>query len=150
MDAVTYSEDTVITFIENHLIPLRVNSDAQPLSTEFTITWTPAIIILDAQGKEHHRMIGFFSPEELIPSLWLGIAKSYFDGEQFEESLRCLDKVLSAYPESNAAPEALFLEGVCRYKNTDDPSSLKETYQKLHERYPSSEWTEHSFPYRLL
>lgn len=150
MDAVTYSEDTVISFIDNHLIPLRVRSDEKPLSTDFTIAWTPALIILDAQAKEHQRKVGFISPEGLIPSLWLGIAKLYFDNEQLEESLTCLEKILASYPKSKASPEALFYHGVCRYKKTDDPAPLKETYQKLHDQYPESEWSEHSLPYRLV
>jgi hypothetical protein len=150
MDTVTYSEETLISFIERHLVPVRVSSDEQPLSADFTITWTPALIVLDNHGKEHHRMVGFYTPEELIPALWLGIAKSYFNREQFEKTHTELKNLLEAHPKSNAAPEAQFLKGVCDYKRTKDPSPLKKMYEILREKYSSSEWTEHAFPYRLL
>jgi len=79
MDAVTYPNDGVIEFIQKHMIPLRVAFDAKPLSIDFNIKWTPTLIILDADRKEHQRTVGFLPPEELIPSLMLGIAKSHFD-----------------------------------------------------------------------
>ena len=79
MDAVTYPETAVSNFIMEHLIPLRIAFDAQPHATDFNVVWTPTIITLDAEGNEHHRTTGFFSPEELIPSLKLGAGKTYFD-----------------------------------------------------------------------
>jgi thioredoxin-related protein len=79
MNAVTYSDENVIDFVQNNLIPLRIAFDTQPLASEFNLKWTPTIIILDSQGKEHQRTVGFLPPEEFIPSLLLGIAKSYFE-----------------------------------------------------------------------
>jgi len=150
MDAVTYPNDSVVEFIQKHLIPLRVAFDAKPLSTNFNIKWTPTLIVLDENGKEHHRTVGFFPPEELIPSLLLGIAKSHFDLERFSEALSTLDKLLKDYPRSDSAPEAIYLQGVCRYKNTHDAKPLKEAYEWLLAKYPSSEWTKRAYPYRLL
>lgn len=150
MDAVTYLQARVIEFIQKNMIPLRVKSDTQPLSTDFNIKWTPTTITLDADGKEHHRTIGFLAPEELIPSLLLGIAKSYFDREQFNEALSTIEKILTNYPESDSTPEAIYLQGVCRYKSIHNPKLLKDAYQQLQDKYPSSEWTKRAYPYRLL
>ncbi len=150
MDAVTYPNDKVIEFTQKHLIPLRVAFDAKPLSTDFDVKWTPTLITLDANGKEHQRTVGFLPPEELIPSLLLGIAKSYFNQEKFSEALSNLDKLLADYPKSDAAPEAIYLRGVCRYKSTHDPKPLKGAYEQLQANYPSSEWTKRAYPYRLL
>jgi tetratricopeptide (TPR) repeat protein len=150
MDAVAYPNDSVVEFIQKHLIPLRVAFDAKPLSTNFNIKWTPTLIVLDENGKEHHRTVGFFSPEELIPSLLLGIAKSHFDLERFSEALSTLDKIIAEYPKSDSAPEAVYLRGVCKYKSTHKPQSLKEAYEQLQANYSSSEWTKRAYPYRLL
>jgi tetratricopeptide (TPR) repeat protein len=150
MDAVTYPNDKVIKFIQRHMIPLRVPFDAQPLSSDFNIKWTPTLVTLDANGKEHHRTVGFFPPEELIPSLLLGIAKSYFERERFGEALSTLEELLTDYPKSDAAPEAIYLRGVCRYKSTHDPKPLKGAYEQLQANYPLSEWTKRAYPYRLL
>ena len=78
MDVVTYPNDRVILFITENMIPLRVAFDAQPLSADFNIKWTPALITLDPYGNEHHRTVGFLAVQELIASLLLGIGKSYF------------------------------------------------------------------------
>jgi tetratricopeptide (TPR) repeat protein len=150
MDAVAYPNDSVVEFIQKHLIPLRVAFDAKPLSTNFNIKWTPTLIVLDENGKEHHRTVGFFSPEELIPSLLLGIAKSHFDLERFSEALSTLDKIIAEYPKSDSAPEAVYLRGVCKYKSTHKPQPLKEAYEQLQANYSSSEWTKRAYPYRLL
>ena len=150
MDTVTYPNDKVIEFIQKNLIPLRVAFDAQPLSTDFNIKWTPTLITLDSNGKEHYRTVGFLPPEELIPSLLLGIAKSHFDLERFSEALSVLNKIIAEYPKSDSAPEAVYLRGVCKYKSTLKPQPLKEAYEQLQANYSSSEWTKRAYPYRLL
>ena len=150
MDAVTYPDAKVIGFISKNLIPLRVQFDAQPLATDFNVKWTPTLVTLDSEGKEHHRTVGFLSPGELIPSLLLGIAKSYFEMDRFEEALQNIDKLLAEYPKSDSAPEAIYLLGVCRYKSTKDPKPLKAAYEQLQAEHPASEWTKRAYPYRLL
>ena len=80
----------------------------------------------------------------------LGIAKVSFDTNRFDDALMNLDRLLKGYPESDSAPEAIYLRGVSLYKNTDDPKPLKEAYEKLRDKYPASEWTKRAYPYRLL
>jgi hypothetical protein len=150
MDAVTYPNAKVAAFIISTLIPLRVAFDHQPLAGEFNIKWTPTLITLDANGKEHHRTVGFLPHEELIASLLLGMAKVDFDSERMAEALKNLEKLLQEYPKSDAAPEAMYLRGVCGYKSTHKPQPLKEAYEQLAAVYPSSEWTKRAYPYRLL
>ncbi len=150
MGAVTYPKENVVEFIQKNFIPVQVLFNVQPLASNFQIKWTPSILTLDSDGKEHHRTVGFLSPEELIPSLQLGIAKIEFDQDRYQEALSGLEKVLADYPKSDSAPEAIYLRGVCRYKATHKPQPLKEAYEQLQARYPASEWTKRAFPYRLL
>jgi TolA-binding protein len=150
MDAVTYPDAGVISFINKNMVPLRVQYDAQPLATDFNVKWTPTIVTLDSEGAEHHRTVGFLAPAELIPSLLLGIAKVHFDTDRFDDALVNLEKLLSDYPKSDSAPEAIYLRGVCLYKSTHDPKPLKEAYETLLRDYPASEWTKRAYPYRLL
>lgn len=150
MDAVTYPDEKVVTFVQKNLIPLRVAFDFQPLATQFNLKWTPTLITLDPEGKEHQRTVGFLPPDELIPSLLLGIAKSYFNRERFSEALITLDKIMTDHSQSDSAPEAVYLRGVCGYKSTHNPKPLKDAYEQLEKKYPSSEWTKRAYPYRLL
>jgi hypothetical protein len=150
MGAVTFPDAKVIAFIKQNLIPIRLPHDHKPLAEQFQVKWTPALVTLDTEGKEHHRTVGFLSPEELIPSLLLGKAKIDFDHEDFAKALVSLEALLKDYPKSGAAPEAIFLRGVCGYKSTHIPKPLKEAYEKLAKDYPDSEWTRRAYPYRLL
>ena len=150
MDAVTYPQTTVIDFITRKVIPVRVASDAQPHATDFNVVWTPTIITLDVEGNEHHRTTGFFSPEELIPSIELGLGKTYFDTGHFEEAVEHFDKLLAEHPVSGAAPEAIYWRGVAGYKSSGNPEPLKKAYERLKAEHNASEWTRRAYPYRLL
>ncbi len=150
MDAVTYPNEKVSDFINKNVIPLRVPSDQQQVATDFNIKWTPALLILDQEGNEHHRTIGFMDADELIPSIWLGIGNSYFNGNEFIEAISCYEKLLADYSGSDSAPEAIFQRGVSLYKSTNDPKPLKEAYEQLQDKYPASQWTKRAYPYRLI
>ena len=150
MGAVTYPNERVVEYIKRHMVPVQVLSDSQPLATNFNIQWTPTVITLDEEGKEHHRTIGFLSPEEFIPSLMLGTAKCHFDRERFGEAIARIEGILKDYPKSDAAPEAVYLRGVALYKSTHRAEHLKEAYKRLQREYPSSEWAKRAQPYRLL
>ena len=150
MAAVTYPNAKVVQFVNERMTPLQVKFDAQPIASDFNVKWTPTIITLDSNGREHHRTVGFLAPEELIPSLLLGISKVYFDSDQFDDTLSNLNNLLSEYPESDSASEAIYLKGVGLYKSTHNPKPLKEAYEKLNARDPKGEWTKRAYPYRLL
>lgn len=149
MDAVTYPNEQVANFIIDKVVPLRVPAD-HPLSRDFKITWTPTLITLDFYGKEHQRTVGFLPPEELIPSLLLGMGKSDFETDQYNDAIIHLNMLLAGYPQSGAAPEAVFLRGVARFKGSHDAKPLKEAYQQLTADYPASPWAKRADPYKLL
>lgn len=150
MGAVTYPDSRVAEFINSRMIPVQLMYDAQPYASDFNVKWTPTIITLDENGKEHHRIVGFLPPDELIPALLLGLAKISFDRDDFDGALSDLEKLLSSYPKCSAAPEAIYLRGVIQYKSTHKPERLKEILEQLKREYPSSEWAKRAAPYGLL
>ena len=150
MDAVTYPDPEVISFISETLIPLRVTSDTKPLSEVFNVKWTPTLITLSPEGIEHHRTLGFLEPKDLIASLLLGKGKYLFDSEKFPEALITLEIIISDYKHTHAVPEAIYLRGVSQYKNTGDPTPLKAAYELLSNDFPKGEWTQRAYPYRLI
>lgn len=150
MDAVTFPDAAVSNFIEDKMVPLRVQVGASSLVTDFRVVWTPTILILDYQGKEHQRTIGYLPPDEIVASLLLGIAKTALDADLFNEAVLQLNTLLNGYPKSAAAPEAVYLRGVARYKSSHAASALKESYQQLQAQYPESEWTRRAEPFTLL
>jgi hypothetical protein len=150
MDAVTYPDNKVVRFIEENFIPLRVAHDSKPYSEKFNVKWTPTLIVLSPEDQEHHRTVGFLGPEELIPSLLLGLGKYYLENDHYDEAQVRFKQLIDGYGQSSSAPEAFFLIGVSNYKQSHDPMALKAAYEKLNVAFPDSEWTKRASPYRLL
>ncbi|MCJ7772929.1 MAG: hypothetical protein MUP22_07330 [Desulfobacterales bacterium] len=80
----------------------------------------------------------------------LGEGKYFFDSDKFPEALKTLEKILTDYKNTDAAPEAIYLRGVSQYKNTGNPLSLKTAYEILSKDFPNGEWTKRAYPYRLI
>ena len=149
MDAVTYPEQSVIEFITSNVIPLRIPS-GDPLADQFNVQWTPTLVLLDAEGKEHSRTVGYLGPTEIIPVELLGIARLLFNQEKTQEMLAVLDKIITQYTGSDQTPEVIFFYGVAMYKHTHDPKHLRTAYDRLTREYPGHEWTKRAYPYRLI
>ena len=99
-----------------NLLAVRVLINSQPLPKKFKVQWTPTLVSLDEQGEEHNRTVGFLPPDELLPSLLLGMGKSYFDRDQLKEAEQTFQQLLTAYPRSDSSAEAAYYLGVSRYK----------------------------------
>ncbi len=63
MGAVTYPDTRVAEFVNSRMVPVQLLADAKPYADDFNVKWTPTVIVLDENGKEHSRTIGFFPPE---------------------------------------------------------------------------------------
>ncbi len=117
MEAVTHPDLGTIRFINDSLIPIRVNVSSQAdTAMDYMIKYTPTVIVADGDGKEHYRTIGFLRPQEFIPALLLGIARTHFNNERYRLSLEALDKILANYPQSQVAGEAQLLRNACSKK----------------------------------
>lgn len=150
MNAVAFPDPAVIDFVNNTLIPVRIPSDDPELGPRYKVKWTPTLLIMDAKGVEHYRTLGFYPPEELIPSLLLGIGKARFNEPDRFAACDCFEKILTGYPASSLAPEAVYLNGVSRYIETHDVANLTGLYDRLASEYPESAWFTRADPYRLL
>ena len=148
MDAVTYPNTTVIDFIQRNMIPVRIQSNNEKLGLKFKIKWTPTLIMLDKDGNEHYRSVGFLRPEALLASLMLGIGRTHLDQGEYQQAISEFDKVLAKSLKSDFTAQAIYYRGVARFKLTNDLKPLKEAYDKLSEEYPNSEWTEKAYPYK--
>ncbi|SJZ40654.1 hypothetical protein SAMN02745119_00505 [Trichlorobacter thiogenes] len=150
MDAVAYIDAEVIGFINNTLIPLRLAAADPVLGPRYRVKWTPTLLILDAEGVEQYRTLGFYPPQELISSLLLGIGKARFNQPDRPAAGDCFSDIISRYPASPQAPEAVYLHGVSRYIETHDVTNLIAIYDQLAAGYPDSIWLTRADPYRLL
>jgi thioredoxin-related protein len=150
MDAVTYPNKEVIDFINSNMIAVRVVSNQRQLFREFKIRFTPTLITLDAGGTELQRTAGFMPPEELIPSLMLVIGKADLERGKFAQAIPRFEKVVSEYPKSASAPEAVFYMGVAQYQKTHDSKFLKKAYEELAAQYLQNQCPTTASPYKPI
>lgn len=142
-----YPDERVARFITDNFIPTRVHvqeqaADFKRFGERYGAQWTPTILELAPDGTERHRIEGFIEADELLSQLALGLARSDFKDEQWGDAERRFRDVVEQFPETDAAPEALYWAGVARYKGTNDAGALTETAGAFGERYQDSTWAQ--------
>ncbi len=150
MDAVTYPTKEVVDFVNEYLVPLRIEVSKKSYYERYNVIWTPTLLMLDYQGYEIQRKVGFLDVVEFMSFMHLGIAKVHLNIKEFDAANVHLKRLFDHFPDSNAVPEAIFFSGVNHYKQNNDPMQLKGAYEKLSKDYPKSSWAKRAMPYRFI
>jgi TolA-binding protein len=95
---------------------------------------------MDSQGVERWRIEGYLPKTEFRAQLELGLARAAFMHKQWAEAEQRYAGVVEQYPETIAAPEAVYWRGVSHYKATNDHAVLGEVIAELARKYARSEW----------
>ena len=140
-----YTDQRVVEVVTEEFVPVRVHvrEDAEEfkrLGAKYDAQWTPTILIVDPQGKERHRIEGFLPANDFLAQLTLGLGHSAFARSEFAEAERRFRQVAERYPDTEAAPEAMYWAGVARYKGTGDADALTRTAQQFATRYTDTSW----------
>jgi hypothetical protein len=141
-----YPNETVAGFVESHFVPVRVHARQQAdefkrLGGRFSAQWTPTILVVDpAAGEERHRIEGFLPVDEFLSQLRLGLAHAAFARQDFDASEELFREIQERHPDTDAAAEAQYWEGVSRYKKTGDAAALNDTARRFRERYQGTTW----------
>jgi len=140
-----YSDPRVVDFVQQQFTPVRAhvreNADEfKRLGSRFNAQWTPTTLIVDSGGHERHRIEGFLPADDFLAQLALGLAKSAFARGSFTEAEPLFRTIVEKYPNSDAAPEALYWAGVAKYKASGDPAALGETGRAFSTRYSDTSW----------
>jgi TolA-binding protein len=131
----------VSNFINENFVPVEAHIKERPAYFHrFDALWTPTVLILDANGEERVRIEGYLPKEEFRAQLEMALARVAFMGKRWAEAERRYAEVLERYPDSKAAPEALYWKGVSHYKATNDHTVLGELPGQFKERYRDSLW----------
>ena len=73
----TLNAECVQDYVNTYFIPLRYESGADSDQfMRFCVTARPAVLVLDAEGTEIFRKIGYFEPEVFIKKLEMAIKKA--------------------------------------------------------------------------
>jgi Tetratricopeptide repeat/Thioredoxin-like domain len=140
-----YSDHRVKDLIASRFVAVRVHvrenaAEWQTLSSQFGVQWTPTILVVDADGEERHRIEGFLPAEDFLSQVELGLAHAAFNRGDYPAAEHLFRDVARKYPDTDAAPEALYWAGVAKFRATNDPAALKETNADVSGRYPASSW----------
>ena len=150
MNTGPYSDEKVQNYLQEEFIPVK-NECFWDRRTEamkqFNISWTPTLLVLDATGREHHRMVGFVPSDDFLAHLKLGKGKVFLDRFRFADALKEFTAVIEQHPTAGVIPEAVFFLGVAEYWSTHDPKGLRRAYDTLVARFPQSEWARRAQPY---
>jgi TolA-binding protein len=140
-----YPDERVARFITENFIPARVHvreqaNEYKQLSERYGVQWTPTVLEVDPDGTERHRIEGFLPVDDFLAQLMLGLAHMAFKREAWADAERRFRQIVEQFPNSEAAPEALYWGGVARYKASGKADALGQTAQALTQRYQSSSW----------
>lgn len=122
-------------------MPLSAHIKERPVYFHrFDALWTPTVSILDSNGDEQFRIEGYLPKDEFRAQLELALARISFMSKNFADAEQRYASVLDHYPDSQAAPEALYWKGVSHYKATNDHTILGELPGMFRDKYPDSIW----------
>lgn len=128
-------------FITSNFIPVEAHIKEHPeWFRRFDASWTPIVVILDPDGVERYRIEGYLPKPEFRAELEMGLARVAFKQDDFAKAAKLYADIVERFPQTVPAPEARYWAGVSKYKETHDPSFLKQTGQDLAEKYPKSVW----------
>jgi len=145
MDAVTYPDPKVARLIGESFVPVQVDithddPQVKGLIDRFNQMWTPTIIVLDENGKELRRTVGYYPPEQFLPELLLGLGMVKMQKKDYAGAHELVQQATREYPNSNDAPEAIYWSGVTAYKRDNNADSLMKFWKELKEKFPDSPW----------
>lgn len=147
----TLTDGTVITLLEREFSPVMVNTVVDKDTVQkFHVDWTPAFIVLDEQGHELERFVGYLPARELEAQLQLSKGLALFHMERNEEAIALFDEMIDKFPESELIPEAEYFLGAASTKVQGDNVRMVEISHILTEKYPDSIWTKRCTPWAHL
>jgi len=106
------------------------------------VLWTPTVLILDSDGIERARIEGYLPTAEFRAQLEMGLARVAFMRKQWAEAERRYDEIARRYPDTTAAPEAVYWRGVSRYKATNEHTALGKVANDFKNKYQDSVWAQ--------
>lgn len=140
MDTVTYPDKSVISFLEERFVPVKLHVAEQEAALEpYAVPWTPGLIVLDHDLRQHRRMVGFHPPRDLVAELALGRLTEALARGEFEVARHRAREALERCkgdPEREA--EARYYGAAAEYKATGD--GLKKGWVELLDACPGTTW----------
>jgi hypothetical protein len=139
-----WPDERVGRLVTEHFLPARLHvreqaADFKRFGERYGAPWTPTTLFLDPEGVERFRIEGYLPLPDFLAHLNLGVGHLAFHAGRWGDAERRFRDVVTRFPASDAAPEALYWAGVSKYK-AGDTSALAETARQFQTAYQSSTW----------
>ena len=139
-EALTYTDPTVITTINQHFIATKVDIREEiKITQQYQAFWTPSIGILTGSGVLVYRNEGWLPPPEFTTTLLLARGYFFYRTKRQGQAAFAFSDLVTTYPSSPFAPEAQYMLGVCAYLD-GLPEEQEEAFRLVIQWYPSSLW----------
>ncbi len=144
MDEVTYPDDAVRRYVEDHFVPVRFNVLEVPeMEDRFGSGWTPTLIVQDPEGHEHRRSQGYLDPRRFLGEMVLARLANAIYHRAFDAARERSGEALElTRNDREREPEATYWSAVVAYKLSGDREDLIKGWNFLLERFPESEWAQ--------
>ncbi len=142
MGAVTYPNAEVERYISRHFVPVQFNVVEQPEAMDrFNSSWTPSLIVQDAQGREYRRSLGYLDPARFLGEMSLARLLESVHRRDFKTANERAGEALKFTKGDPARePEALYFGSVAAYKAANDVEKLREGWSRLLDQFSDSDW----------
>lgn len=136
-----YPNARVSELITQRFVPVRVHVKEQPaMWKRFSVRWTPTVLIVAPDGSEGRRIEGYLPADEMMAQIRLGLGFLAVNRKDWNAAREEFEQVVAQFPNTAAAPEALYWSGVAKYSGSHDAGALKETGQNFRDRYTDTAW----------
>lgn len=142
MEKETFPDAQVESAIHDNFVPVHYNVLDEPQHLqEFTASWTPTLIVQDAQGREQRRSQGYLDAPRFLGEMALARVQAAMNRQDYGAAHQLAEEaVRQTEGDTLRRPEALYWSAVAAYKASDDQSRLVEGWTQLLETHPDSEW----------
>jgi hypothetical protein len=141
MDTVTYPNEEVETLLEEHAVCYKAQiEESKELARRYRVVWTPGLCWLDGEGNLLHQNVGYFEPHEFLAEFLSGCARVAAGRGDWKAARKSFEQVAERWPESHAAPAALYWAGVAGMRDSGEAEALMTPWKRLLEQYPRDAW----------
>ena len=132
----------------HNFIPVKIHIKENAAAFKrFGVQWTPTIMLLDGEGKEHFRFEGFLPAANFLAELDFGRGRVAFHKKQWDDATREFNSAAARDPKTELAAEAGYWAAVGQYQKTHDASFLKNWGKKIAAEYPNTTWAKRALVY---
>jgi hypothetical protein len=102
---------------------------------------------MDSEGVERYRIEGYLPKDWFGARLKMGLARVEFMHKKFADAQQIYADLANRVGDLALGAEAIYWRDVCKYKATNDHTSLGTAATELAERFPNDEWRLKSLPW---